>query len=69
MFHAVSVGEVLSLEKLIKKAKETFSDYKIVLTTGTKTGQELAKKKYTNITDYITYFPFDTPSCVNKFLQ
>ena len=69
MFHAVSVGEVLSLEKLIKKAKETFSDYKIVLTTGTKTGQELAKKKYTNITDYITYFPFDIPFAVNKFLN
>lgn len=69
MFHAVSVGEVLSLEKLIKKTKETFSDYKIVLTTGTKTGQELAKKKYTNITDYITYFPFDIPFAVNQFLN
>ena len=26
MFHAVSVGEVLSLEKLLKKAKESFQD-------------------------------------------
>lgn len=69
MFHAVSVGEVLSLEKLIKKTKEKFSDYKIVLTTGTKTGQDLANKKYTNITDFITYFPFDIPIAVNNFLS
>ena len=69
MFHAVSVGEVLSLEKLIKKTKETFNDYKIVLTTGTKTGQELAHKKYSDIADFITYFPFDFPFAVNNFLN
>ena len=59
MFHAVSVGEVLSLEKLLKKTKEQFPNYKLVLTTGTKTGQELAHKKYSEIVDFITYFPFD----------
>ena len=45
MFHGVSVGEVIALENLIKKTKETFPDYKIVVTTGTKTGQEIAHKK------------------------
>lgn len=69
MYHAVSVGEVLSLEKLIKKTKEAFPDYSLVLTTGTKTGQELAHKKYSDITDYITYFPFDIPFAVNNFLN
>lgn len=69
MFHGVSVGEVIALENLIKKTKLTFPDYKIVITTGTKTGQEIAKKKFCDCADYITYFPFDIPSCVSLFLR
>ena len=69
MYHGVSVGEVIALENLIKKTKETFTDYKIVVTTGTKTGQDIARKKYGDIVDYITYFPFDIPFCVKRFLS
>ncbi len=69
MYHGVSVGEVIALENLIKKTKEVFTDYKIVVTTGTKTGQEIAKKKFSTIADYITYFPFDIRFCVNNFLK
>lgn len=69
MFHGVSVGEVIALENLIKKTKETFPDYKIVITTGTKTGQEIAHKKFDNIVDFITYFPFDITICVELFLK
>lgn len=69
MFHGVSVGEIIALENLIKKTKETFPNYKIVVTTGTKTGQEIAKKKFSEVADYITYFPFDIPSCVVRFLR
>lgn len=69
MYHGVSVGEVIALENLIKKTKETFPDYKIVVTTGTKTGQEIAHKKYDNIADFITYFPFDITICVELFLK
>lgn len=69
MYHAVSVGEVMSLEKLLKKTKEAYPDYKLVLTTGTKTGQELAHKKYSEIVDYITYLPFDIPFAVNNFFN
>lgn len=69
MFHGVSVGEVIALENLIKKTKETFPDYKIVVTTGTKTGQEIALKKFSDVADFITYFPFDIPFCVGTFLN
>ncbi len=69
MFHGVSVGEVIALENLIRKTKETFPAYKIVVTTGTKTGQEIAHKKYDNIADFITYFPFDITICVEVFLK
>lgn len=69
VFHAVSVGEVLSLEKLLTKVHTNFPEISVVLTTGTKTGQDLAQKKYTEITDYITYFPFDFPFAINNFLK
>jgi 3-deoxy-D-manno-octulosonic-acid transferase len=69
MYHGVSVGETIALENLIKRTKEEFPDYKIVVTTGTKTGQEIALKKYSNVADFITYFPFDIPFCVKSFLD
>ena len=69
MYHGVSVGEVIALENLIKKTKEVFPDYKIVITTGTKTGQEIALKKYSGVADFITYFPFDITYCVHSFLN
>ena len=69
MFHGVSVGETIALENLIKRTKEEFPDYKIAVTTGTKTGQEIALKKYANVADFITYFPFDIPFCVTSFLN
>lgn len=69
MYHGVSVGEVIALENLIKKTKEEFPDYKIVVTTGTKTGQEIAIKKFSNVADFITYFPFDIPYSVHSFLK
>lgn len=69
MFHAVSVGEVIAIENIVKKAKESFPDYKITVTTGTLTGQDIAKKKLDGIADFITFFPFDIPSAVNKFLD
>lgn len=66
--YGVSVGEIQALENLIKKIKTEFPDYNLIVTTGTKTGQEIAKKKLGNIADYITYFPFDFPCCINRFL-
>ena len=69
MYHGVSVGEVIALENLIKKTKEVFPDYKVVVTKSTKTGQEIAHKKYDNVADFITYFPFDITYCVNAFLN
>ena len=69
MLHGVSVGEVIALENLAKKIKTVFPNKKLVVTTGTKTGQEIVKKKYAEVADFITYFPFDIPYCVNKFLN
>ena len=69
MFHGVSVGEINAIEKLIKSTRENFPNVKIVVTTGTNTGQEIAHKKLDEIADLITYFPFDIPCCVERFLD
>jgi len=69
MFHGVSVGETIALENLVKRTKSEFPDYKIVVTTGTKTGQDIACKKYKDIADCVTYFPYDVPFAVNSFLN
>ncbi len=69
VFYGVSVGEVCAMENLIKKTREKFSNLKIVVLTGTQTGQEIAKKKFTKIADFISYFPLDFPFCVENMIQ
>lgn len=69
LFYAVSVGEVTAVENLIKKTRETFPQMEIILMTGTKTGQEIAHKKLGEVCDFITYFPFDFPFCMNNMLN
>ncbi len=68
-FHAVSVGEVNAVESLIKRTREEFPDSNIVLSTTTKTGQDIAHKKLSTVVDAITYFPFDFFFSVQAFLN
>ena len=69
MFHGVSVGEVVALENLINTVRKEFPDHKIVVTTGTHTGQDIAKKKFGEVADLITYFPSDFPVVIKRFLD
>lgn len=69
MVHGVSVGEINALENLIKTIRKTFPQIKLVVTTGTNTGQDIANKKLSEYTDLITYFPLDCPHIVKKFLN
>ena len=69
MLHGSSVGEIQSLEHLIKQIKNDFANTKIVLTTSTPTGQELAKKKYSQLADFITFFPYDIYKVAQDFLN
>ena len=69
MFHAVSVGEAVALENLVRRTRKEFPEAKIVVTTGTWTGQDIAKKKMGEVVDLVTYFPFDCPSIVKRFLD
>lgn len=57
MLHGVSVGEIIALQNLAKKIKETFPHKKLVITTGTKTGQEIAQKKVCVYCRFYYIFP------------
>ena len=69
LFYGISVGEVLAMENLIKKTRETFPENKIIVLTGTKTGQDMAHKKLGETADFISYFPFDFPFSINNMLN
>jgi len=69
VFYGVSVGEVIAMENLIKKTRQKFPQLNIALFTGTKTGQEIAHKKLDEVCDFISYFPFDFPFCINNFVK
>ena len=69
IFHAVSVGEINAIEALIKKYRKNNQEKRIVLTTTTKTGHEVAVKKLADTVDIITYFPYDFVFSVNAFLN
>ena len=64
-FHAVSLGEVISSETLIKKI---LFDNKVVLSVSTPTGYRQAKKIFGNSLQ-IVYAPWDIYFFVNNFLK
>ena len=59
VFHAVSVGETNAIKDLVNEYRKKHPDEIIIITTTTKTGQEIAQKVFKNIADKITYFPYD----------
>ncbi|UCE20853.1 MAG: hypothetical protein JSV46_01070, partial [Candidatus Aminicenantes bacterium] len=67
-FHAVSVGEVLSLQNLIKKVKENHPDWLIHFSTLTNTGMRMAREKLTDA-DHIFFVPLDFKWIVEKFFN
>ncbi len=65
--HAVSVGEVKAVERLIEGLRRQQPGYRLVVSTTTPTGRELAEKR--NDIDRIVYFPVDLPAAVTRSLD
>jgi 3-deoxy-D-manno-octulosonic-acid transferase len=63
--HAVSVGEVISCEPLIRLLRR--HRISVWLSSGTEAGLQTAKKKFKGITCF--YFPFDFRFAVARFLK
>lgn len=65
--HAVSVGEVLSATQLARELKERFPRRKILLSTFTATGREMARQA--GVGDAVVFFPLDHPWIVRRALN
>ena len=66
-FHCASLGEFEQGQPVIEKFKETFPDYKILLTFFSPSGYEV-RKNYAGA-DFIHYLPSDTPSNAKEFIE
>jgi len=66
--HAVSVGEVKSVRKLVQKLRSAHADQPLVLSTITPAGQELAANTR-DLADYVFYFPLDLPGAIRRTLD
>jgi tetraacyldisaccharide 4'-kinase len=67
--HAVSVGEVLSCQELVRELRARFPRTPLLLSTATATGQRLAAEKLGSIVDGIFYAPVDFPGAVRSTLR
>jgi len=65
--HAVSVGEVLAVSGLVDKMRGAFPEYRILVSTTTDTGQDLARKRFGD--DNVFYFPMDFAFAIRPYLR
>jgi 3-deoxy-D-manno-octulosonic-acid transferase len=66
--HCVSVGETNAARPLVDAIGSEFPEHLLVISTTTKTGQDLAKKIFADKADAIFYFPFDWKFSVRRAL-
>lgn len=57
--HALSVGEVLSAEPLVAGIINHFKNRKIFVSVSTKTGFEIANKRFKDTADAVFFYPYD----------
>jgi len=67
--HCVSVGEVNAAKPLVDELRIAHPEKQIVVSTTTKTGQELARRIFADHASKVFYFPFDFIFSVRKVLH
>jgi 3-deoxy-D-manno-octulosonic-acid transferase len=65
--HAVSVGEVLAVTRLVKALDEALPGYFVAVSTTTRTGQALARERFG--ANRVFYCPLDLPWAVRAYLN
>jgi 3-deoxy-D-manno-octulosonic-acid transferase len=65
--HAVSVGEVRAVLKLVERLRALYPKAPLVLSTITPAGQQLARSA--QLADHVFYFPFDLPGAIRRTLN
>jgi 3-deoxy-D-manno-octulosonic-acid transferase len=65
--HAVSVGEVLAVSRLVGELDATCPSHRLFISTTTRTGQELARQRFG--ASRVFYCPLDLPWAVRAYLS
>lgn len=65
--HAVSLGEVLAIGRLAEEMGKTFPEHRIVISTTTDTGQNLARQRFGE--ENVFYFPMDLAFAIRPYLR
>ncbi len=65
--HAVSIGEVLAVSRVVDELKAHLPGWRIVVSTTTDTGQSLARQRFGE--NNVFYFPLDLPFAVQPYLD
>ncbi len=66
--HAVSLGETIAAQPLVKKLTEDYPDHTIVVTATTPTGSSKAQQAFGD-TIFHRYAPYDYPLAIQRFLK
>src|SRR5690242_9652698 len=67
--HCVSVGETNAARPLVRELRERFPEHRLVVSTTTKTGHELARNAFKNDAEAVFYFPYDWKFSVRRALR
>lgn len=65
--HAVSLGEVLAVSRLVSEMRRAFPQHRVLVSSTTNTGQDLARKRFGE--DNVFYFPMDFAFAIRPYLR
>ena len=65
--HAVSVGEVLAVSRLVEEIGTALPSHRLLISTTTRTGQDLARTRFG--AERVFYCPLDLPWAVRAYLN
>ena len=65
--HAVSVGEVLAVAGLVGRIRRQFPQWRVVVSTTTDSGQDLARKRFGE--ENVFYFPMDFAFAIRPYMR
>ncbi len=66
--HGVSVGEITGVEPLVRELRQCLPQGRLFLSTGTETGQAVARRLYAP-SNTVFYYPLDLPWAVRRYLE
>ena len=67
--HCVSVGETNAARPLIQQLADSLPPFRLIVSTTTRTGQELARQVFSEQAELVFYFPFDWKFSVRRALR